>query len=90
MPKAGELALSWSVVTCRAATLREGRSTLCTSWSGVTPSSGRARGRESQLPGAVVCVREPALLVWSVFGEGDSTAGCEVEARVLLGARFYQ
>ena len=43
-----------------------------------------------KLPGAVVCVREPALLVWSVFGEGDSTVCCEVEVRVLLGARFYQ
>ena len=43
-----------------------------------------------KLPGVVVCVREPALLVWSVFGEGDSTVCCEVEVRVLLGARFYQ
>ena len=40
--------------------------------------------------GVVVCVSEPALLVWSVFGEGDSTVCCKVEARVLLAARFYQ
>ena len=55
-----------------------------------SPPQGRARGRESQLPGVVLCVSEPALLVWSVFGEGDSTVCFEVEVRVLLGAHFYQ
>ena len=49
-----------------------------------SPPRGRARGRESQLPGVVLCVSEPALLVWSVVGEGDSTVCFEVEVRVLL------
>ena len=55
-----------------------------------SPPRGRARGRESQLPGVVVCGLEPALLMRSVVGEGDSTVCYEVEAQVLLGARFYQ
>ena len=39
LPRAGELVFSWSIITCRAATLREGQSALCTSWPGVKPSS---------------------------------------------------
>lgn len=42
LPRAGELAFSGSVVTCRAATLREGWSALCTSWPGVKPSLGES------------------------------------------------
>ena len=48
LPRAGELVFSWSIITCRAATLREGQSALCTSSSGVKPSSGeRSRQRIS-------------------------------------------
>ena len=32
LPRAGELIFFWSVITCRAATLRGGRSALCSSW----------------------------------------------------------
>ena len=42
-------------------------------WRENLPPWGRAPVRESQLPGAIVCGRRPALLVWSVGGEGDST-----------------
>ena len=58
-------------------------------WSEDLPPWGRALVRESQLPVAIVCGWKPALLVWSVVGEGDSTVCCEVEAWVLLGGRFY-
>ena len=37
-----ELTFSWSIVTFRAATLREGESTLCTSWPRVKPFSGKS------------------------------------------------
>ncbi|KAG5213000.1 hypothetical protein JEQ12_008786 [Ovis aries] len=59
----------------KAATLREGWSTLCTSSSGVKPSLGRPPVREVQLPGAVVYGRKSALLVWSVvvFSPRSST-----------------
>ena len=29
------------------------------------------------------------MFLWSVVGKGDATVSCEVEAWVLLGARFY-
>ena len=77
MPKAGELALSWSVVTCRAATLREGRSTLCTSWPGVTPSSGES-SRQRSFPGQL-----------SVSGSLHCSCGaCLVKETPLSAARL--
>ena len=69
----GVLAFSGSFVTCQAATLREGRSALCTSWPGVKPSPRGTPVGDSQLPGADVCGQETALLVWSVVGEAAST-----------------
>ena len=55
--------LLWSVVTCRAMTLREGWGALCTSWPGVKPSLGESSRQRISASWAVVCVREPALLV---------------------------
>lgn len=91
LPRAGELVFSWSIITCRAATLREGqrRPLHQLAWSQAL-LAGELEAENLSFPvqlsdaGSLHC----SCGVWSV--KETPTVSCEVEARVLLGARFYQ